>query len=196
MSENNTKTKDREFNGPPGMGGGKVEKAKDFKGSWGKLIYYCKGYIPMIIVALIIAAIGTVFQFIAPDRLGDMTNEIMNGLPAIVNGQPILGAIDMSVVTSIAILLVFFYAASAILSFIGSFIMATITARISKSMRTGISEKINKIPFKYYDKASVGDVISRVTNDVDTIGQTLNQSISNLITAITMFFGSIDLLRN
>ncbi|MCL2003445.1 MAG: ABC transporter ATP-binding protein/permease [Oscillospiraceae bacterium] len=171
--------------------GGSVEKAKDFKASWGKLISYCKSYMPAIVISLIVAAIGTVFQFIGPDKLSDMTDEIMKGLPAIIDGMPVLGAIDMGAVTSIALLLVFFYGASAILSFAGSYIMATVTARISKNMRTGISQKINKIPLKYFDKTSVGDVISRVTNDVDAIGQTLNQSLSSLITAVTMFFGSM-----
>jgi len=198
MSEQNERKQDNGFGppggprggGPPGMGGS-VEKAKDFKASWGKLISYCKSYMPAIVISLIVAAIGTVFQFIGPDKLSDMTDEIMKGLPAIIDGMPVLGAIDMGAVTSIALLLVFFYGASAILSFAGSYIMATVTARISKNMRTGISQKINKIPLKYFDKTSVGDVISRVTNDVDAIGQTLNQSLSSLITAVTMFFGSM-----
>ena len=197
MSENNSNTRGREVRGlpgsrggPPGMSGS-IEKAKDFKASWGKLISYCKSYMPAIVISLIIAAIGTVFQFIGPDKLKDMTNEIMAGLPAIINGQPVLGAIEMSAVSSIALLLVFFYSTSAILNFAGSYIMATITARISKNMRTGISQKINIIPLKYFDKTSVGDVISRVTNDVDTIGQTLNQSLSGLISAIAMFIGSM-----
>jgi ATP-binding cassette subfamily B protein len=201
MSENNIDTRDRENNGtperPPGggppvmVGGGSVEKAKDFKSSWGKLINYCKGFMPVIVVALAIATIGTVFQFIGPEKLSQMTDEIMKGLPAMINGMPVLGAIDLGAVTNIALLLVFFYGASAILSFAGSYIMATITAKISKNMRTGVSQKINKIPLRYFDKTSIGDVISRVTNDVDTIGQTLNQSLSGLITAITMFVGSM-----
>ncbi|MCL2078984.1 MAG: ABC transporter ATP-binding protein/permease [Oscillospiraceae bacterium] len=177
------------FRGPPGMGGG--EKAKDFKGTWGKLIRYCKNYIPVILIALAIAALGTVFQIIGPDKLKDLTNEIMNGLPAMINGQPILGAIDFSALTSIAIMLVFLYSASALFSFTENFMMATVTAKISKNMRTGISQKINKLPLSYFDKTSYGDVISRVTNDVDAIGQTLNQSLDMLIRAITLFAGSL-----
>ncbi|MCL1805950.1 MAG: ABC transporter ATP-binding protein/permease [Clostridiales bacterium] len=176
--------------GPPGMGG-PVEKAKDFKGTWIKLIRYCRGYLPAISVALVIAAAGTVFQIIGPDKLKDMTNAILKGLPALVGGVPVLGAIDFGEVSRIGMLLVFFYGASALLSFVENFIMATVTARISKSMRAGIAEKINKLPLKYFDKTSYGDVISRVTNDVDAIGQTLNQSLDNLVRAVTLFVGSL-----
>ena len=195
MSENTTRRKTGPGFGPPGAppppGMGSVEKAKDFKGTWGKLIRYCKNYRPVIVVALFIAALGTVFQFIGPDRLRDMTDEILKGLPAMINGMPVAGAIDLKVVAGIGILLVFFYGTSAILSFVEGYIMATVTARISKKMRTGISRKINKMPLKYFDKASVGDVISRATNDVDAIGQTLNQSLDTLVKAVTMFIGSM-----
>lgn len=181
----------REPMGGPGGMRGPVEKPKNFKQTWGKLIHYCKNYMPAIVVALIIAAVGTVFQIIGPDKLKDMTNEISKGLPELVNGQTVIGAIDIDAVVSIALLLVFFYAGSALLSFVENFIMATITARISKNMRTDISQKINKLPLKYFDKTSYGDVLSRVTNDVDTIGQTLNQSIDTLVRAVTMFLGAL-----
>ncbi|NWL88134.1 ABC transporter [Paenibacillus sp. 79R4] len=176
--------------GPPGMQG-HTEKPKDFKNTWGKLIQYCKNYMPVIVIALIIAAVGTVLQIIGPDKLKDMTNEITKGLPALINGQPVVGAIDMDAVMNIAIILVFFYASSALLSFVQNYIMATVTARISKNMRTGISHKINKLPLKYFDKTSYGDVLSRATNDVDTIGQTLNQSVGTMVSAVTMFVGSL-----
>jgi len=184
--------------GRPGMGGRGmvVEKPKDFKGSWGKLINYCKKYLPVIIFALLIAALGTALQFLGPDRIKDMTNEIMKGLPALADGVPVLGAIDLAAVFNIGVLLVCMYSASAIFSFVENFLMATITAKISKNLRTGISQKINKMPLKYFDKTSYGDVISRVTNDVDTIGQTLNQSLDALVRAITMFIGSIIMMFN
>jgi len=194
MSDNTERKRPGRFGGGMGgprgmMGGG--EKAKDFKGTWIKLIRYCKNYMPIIIVALVIAAMGTSLQIAGPNKLGDMTNEIAKGLPAIINNTPVMGAIDMTAVYNIGMLLVLFFGSSAILSFIENFIMATVTARISKNMRTGISRKINKLPLKYFDKTSYGDVISRVTNDVDTIGQTMNQSIDNLVRAITMFAGSL-----
>jgi len=168
--------------GPPGMGS--IEKAKDFKGTWKKLILYCKKYLPAILTALVIAAAGTVFQIIGPDLLKNLTNEIVKGL--MPNGK-----IDFAAVTRIAMIMVYFYAGSAILSFTENFIMATVTAKISKNMRGGISRKINKIPLKYFDKTSVGDVISRVTNDVDAIGQTMNQSLDMLVRAVTTFIGAL-----
>ena len=186
------------FGGRPGGGGfggrgmrAPVEKSKDFKGTWIKLIRYCKSYIPVIIVALVAAAVGTVLQIIGPDKIKDMTNEIAKGLPALVNGQPVFASIDLHAVVSIACLLVFFYAGSAVLSFAQSYIMATVTQRISKSLRSDISHKINLLPFKYFDNTSFGDVLSRVTNDVDAIGQTMNQSIGTLVTAIAMFIGAL-----
>jgi ATP-binding cassette subfamily B multidrug efflux pump len=182
----------RPAGGPMGPGpmGGVAEKPKNFKETWGKLIAYCKNYMPAVVVALVLAAIGTVLQIVGPDKLKEMTNEIMKGLPALVNGKQLLGTIDLSAVKSIAFMLVAFYAGSTVLSFIQSYMMATITQKISKNMRTGISQKINRMPLKYFDKVSYGDVLSRVTNDVDTIGMTMNQSIGNLVTSITMFVGS------
>ena len=185
--------------GPMGggpMGGGPMgpmsgEKAKDFKGTWAKLIRYCKSYIPIIIVALVLAAMGTVFQIMGPNKLKEMTNEIMHGIPMLLNGVPILGSIDFSAVTKIAVTLVIFYVSSAVLSFAENFIMATVTAKISKDMRTDISKKINRLPLKYFDKTSFGDVISRITNDVDAIGMTLNQSLDNIVRSAAMFAGSM-----
>ena len=179
MSENNERKV--YMGGRPGMHG-PAEKPKDFKKIWGKLINYCKNYLPAIIIALIAAAAGTVFQIIGPDKLRDMTDKIAVGLR---------GTIDIDAVVSIAVLLAFFYAGSTLLSFAQNFIMATVTQKISKNLRTGISQKINKLPLKYFDQVSYGDVLSRVANDVDTIGQTLNQSIGTLVTSITMFIGSL-----
>ncbi|GAA4653267.1 ABC transporter ATP-binding protein [Anaerocolumna aminovalerica] len=189
MSEN-TEKRQMPMGGRRGMGG-VVEKPKNFKATWAKLIEYSKSYVPAIIIALLAAAIGTLLQIVGPDKLKDMTNEIAKGLPALINGKPIIGSIDMNAVINIAWLLVFFYAGSALLSFAQSFIMATVTQKISKTMRTDISQKINRLPLRYFDKSSYGDVLSRVTNDVDAIGQTLNQSIGSLVTSITMFVGAL-----
>jgi len=184
MSENtNTKSPVGEPRGMNRPGeGGVVEKPKEFKKTWGKLILYCKNYLPAIITALIVAVAGTILQIAGPDKLKDMTNEITKGF---------MGTIDVNAVVKIAIVLIFFYVGSFLLSFIQSFVMASVTQRISKNLRTGISQKVNKLPLKYFDKVSYGDVLSRVTNDVDTIGQTLNQSIGTLVTAVTMFVGAI-----
>jgi len=179
------------------MGGGRhgmsrpVEKPKDFKGTWIKLIKYCKSYIPIIVIALVAAVGGTVLQIIGPNKLGNMANEIAKGLPALINGKPVLGSIDFSAVLTIAWTLVIFYGCSALFNFTQHYIMATVTQKISKSLRTDISLKINRLPLRYFDRASQGDVMSRVTNDVDAIGQTLNMSVATLATAITMFVGSL-----
>ncbi len=198
MSEDKVKTSSPSrggaMRGPGGGHGGMMasgEKAKDFKGSWSKLISFSHKYLPIIITALVLAAISTVLQIVGPNKLKDMTNEIVKGLPALVNGAPIVGSIDFTAVFNIGIILAIFYATSGILAFSENYIMATITAKIAKELRTGISTKINKLPFKYFDKVSYGDVISRATNDVDAIGQTLYRSLDSLVRAITMFVGAL-----
>ena len=194
MSERTAEPQGR--GGQRGHGGpmghqGIPEKAKDSQGTWKKLIRYCRRFLPVILLALIIAAVGTVLQIVGPNQLKEMTNEIMAGLPALAEGIPVLGAIDFDAVFKIGMTLVFFYGASGIFSMTENFIMATITTRISKKMRQDISEKINRLPLRYFDRTSYGDVLSRVTNDVDAIGQTLNQSLDNLVRAVTMFAGSL-----
>ena len=177
------------------MGGGgmrgAVEKPKDFKATMQKLLQYGKKYLPAIVVALVAAVGGTMLQIVGPNKLKDLTNEIAKGLPALVDNMPVMGSIDMDAVAKIAWTLVFFYAGSMVLGYIQSFIMATVTQALSKKMRTDISQKINRLPLKYFDNTSIGNVLSRVTNDVDAIGQTLNQSLATLITSVTMFFGSL-----
>lgn len=191
MSELNTKH--NAPRGPMGGGGmgGAVEKPKNFKVTMIKLLLYCKSYLIPIIVALGAAAAGTILQIIGPDKLKELTNEVMKGLPALVNNIPVVGSINMKAVANIAWILVFFYAAAFLLNYLQSFLMATVTQFISKKMRTDISQKVNRLPLKYFDSTSYGDVLSRVTNDVDTIGQTLNQSIATFITSITMLVGSL-----
>ena len=173
----------------PGLGT-VVEKPKNFKETWGKLMVYCKKDTPPVMVALALAGLGTVFQIIGPDRLGAMTNEITKALPTLINGAPVAGAIDFDAVSSIAFLLLGLYTASLFLSFLQGYILATVTQRISQRMRSGISRKINKLPLAYFDRSSHGDIQSRVTNDVDTIGQTMNQSLGSMVTSTTMFIGS------
>ena len=173
------------------MGRGAVEKPQDFGGVMKKLVHFCRHYIPAIIVALVLGAIGTVCQIVGPDKLKDMTNEIAKGLPALVNGKPVLGAIDMDAVTHIAWLLVALYVGYAVLCYVQSWMMANVTQRTAQELREAISVKINKLPLKYFDKVSYGDVLSRITNDVDAIGQTLGQSVGSLITSVTLFVGAL-----
>ena len=174
-----------------GRGRRAVEKPQDFGGVMKKLVHFCRHYIPAIIVALVLGAIGTVCQIVGPDKLKDMTNEIAKGLPALVNGKPVLGAIDMDAVTHIAWLLVALYVGYAVLCYVQSWMMANVTQRTAQELREAISVKINKLPLKYFDKVSYGDVLSRITNDVDAIGQTLGQSVGSLITSVTLFVGAL-----
>ena len=174
-----------------GRGRGPVEKPQDFGGVMKKLMRFCKRYIPVIIIALILGAAGTVCQIVGPDKLKDMTNEITKGLPAMVQGKPVLRVIDFDAVNRIAWLLVALYVGYAVLCYVQSWLMANVTQRTAQQLREAISVKINKLPLKYFDKVSYGDVLSRITNDVDAIGQTLGQSLGSLITSITLFFGAL-----
>jgi ATP-binding cassette subfamily B protein len=191
--ENNSNTQNRGLIGG-GPGGRRNmasnEKAKDFKKTWGQLIKYCKSYMPAILAALILASLSAVLVIIGPNKISAMGDEIQNAFK-IVNGTLVFNSIDIGLVVSIGMSLIFLYAGSLIFGLIENYVMATVTAKISKNMRSDISRKINKIPLKYFDKTSYGDVISRVTNDVDTIGQTLNQSLDQLVRAVTLFIGSM-----
>lgn len=171
--------------------GGAMGKPNNFKKTVTQLLAYCKKYLPAILMALIAAAGGTAMQVIGPNKLKDLTNEIMKGLPVMQNGSAVTGIINMDMVSKMVLMLVLFYSGAFILNYLQSYIMATVTQVISKRMRTDISRKINRLPLKYFDSSSVGDVLSRVTNDVDAIGQTLTQSIGTLVTSGIMLIGSL-----
>lgn len=159
-----------------------MSKKKKSEKNLGKLITYCKKYIPVIVIALISAIIGTVLSLIGPDKLSEMTDIITEG---------IMTSIDLEKIKSIGLILVAIYVISAILTFTQGYIMATVTQKVSKRLRSDISKKINKLPMSYYNNNTTGDLLSRVTNDVDTIGQALNQSVGTLISAICLLFGSL-----
>lgn len=165
----------------PGHGPRPVEKAKNFKGTWKKLLFTCKKYWGFMIFAIVCAAGGTVLTLIGPDKLSEMTDTITEG---------VMTGIDMDAISSIGFTLVILYSVSAVLSFVQNIVMGYVTQRVSKDLRTNISCKINRLPMWYYNKTSTGDVLSRVTNDVDTIAQSFNQSMGNLVTAITLLVGS------
>ena len=166
----------------PGPMRGAPQKAKNMKATIQKLLRFLKAYLPVIVVSLVLAAIGTLLQIIGPDKLKELANLIIQGL---------MTGIDMEAMKAIALTLVVFYGTSAIANYVQSYLMATTTAKIGKKLRGSILDKINKLPLSYFDSSSYGDVLSRMTNDVDTIGQTLNQSLSGLVGAITMFFGAL-----
>ena len=161
---------------------GAAEKPKDFKTAIKKLIRYSKTFWPAILVAVILAAISSVMTIAGPDQISKITDEITKGLTSQTN---------LERVTQIAIFVGSLYITSGLLGYAQSFIMATITQKFSKKMRNEISSKINKLPLKYFDNHSYGDTLSRVTNDVDTIGQSMNQSVGSLVSAITTLVGVI-----
>lgn len=158
------------------------QKETNLKQSLLKLFNYIKRYLPLIIPALILAIISSIFSIIGPDKLSDITDEITKGL---------ITGINLDKVKEIGIFLITIYSLGAIFSYIQGFIMAIVTNKCAKKLRTEISDKINKLPLKYFDKNSYGDVLSRVTNDVDTIAQSLNQSLGNLVSATTLFIGAL-----
>lgn len=153
-----------------------------FKKSMGKLIRFCRKEWGWLLVSMLFGAVAVVFQIIGPNQIKEITTIITVGL--FQNGQ-----IDVAAVTKIGIFLVIIYALGAIFSYIQHFITATMTQRAAKRMRKRIGQKINKMPLKYFDSHMHGDVLSRVTNDVDTISQSLNESAGNLVSNIILFFG-------
>ena len=167
------------------------EKPKKFKKTLKEMAGYLKPYFPLILIAVVASVIATILQIIGPDKLKLITDEITKGLPKIVKGKPVVTAIDMDSVKSISLMLLIFYLSSLVLNLLQRFIMADVTQKISKSFREEIANKINRLPFSYFDNTTFGDILSRVTNDVDTISQSLNQSVGALLTSIVMLIGTV-----
>ncbi len=173
----------------PGRGPGSMapgEKAKDLKGSIKKLINYIGAYKWAVLVVVIFAIGGTIFSIVGPKVLSKATTELYNGLIAKVSGT---GVIDFEKIGSILLLLLGLYAASALFSFIQGWIMSGISQKVCYRLRKEISEKINRMPMEYFESKTVGEVLSRITNDVDTLGQSLNQSVNQIITSVTTLIG-------
>lgn len=150
--------------------------------SLGKLVKYCKSYWAVMIIAVICDMLGVVTKLIGPNKISDITNKISAGLT---------GKMDIDSIVSICVFLVVLYLVGTVLSYITSLIMTIVTQKLNKGLRTNISKKINNLPIGYFHKTTTGDVLSRVTNDVDTIGATMQSSITTLVSAVTMFVGSI-----
>ena len=162
------------------------EKAKDFKGTMGKLLTYLKKFLPSIILVLVCAAASTVFSIFGPKVLGQATTKLFEGLIAMLTGT---GSIDFAAIGQVLLFLACLYLISALLSYVQGWIMAGVATDLSYSMRKDISEKIDRMPLAYFDRVPNGEVLSRITNDVDTITQTLNQSLSQIVTNVTMMIG-------
>ena len=161
----------------------KTKEKADFK-SIKKLLVYSRAYMPAIIVAIIFAFASATASIIGPNKISDLMDIMTTGLKSI-------SGIDMDAFIKICIILIYLYVGGATVNYTQQFIMAEVTQRTSKKLRTDIDKKINKLPLKYFDTTTRGDILSRVTNDVDTISQTLGTTIANLVNAITLFLGVI-----
>ena len=162
------------------------EKAADFKGTMIKLLGYMKRYLPMLIIALVCAIAGTAFSILGPKILGQATTKLFEGLMAMIAGT---GSIDFDALAQILLFLGGLYLFSALLNYVQGWLMAGIATKVSYTMRTDISQKIDRLPMSYFDKVSHGEVLSRITNDVDSVTQTLNQSLSQVVTQVTLLLG-------
>ena len=188
MSETYEKEKaPRRPHGPMGRGHGRpVEKAKDFKGTLRKLLKYLSVYKVGIGVVIFFAVLSTVFNVIGPKVLSLATTELFNGLVAKIQGT---GSIQFDRIAKILLSLLAIYLFSALMSFIQGYIMAGVAQKMSFRMRSEISEKIHRLPMAYFESKTVGEILSRITNDVDTLGQSLNQSVTQVITSLTTMIG-------
>jgi ATP-binding cassette subfamily B protein len=177
--------------GPLGRGGPmamlKGEKARDFKGTMRKLIQYLGAYRVAILITMIVAVASTVFAIIGPKILGKATTKLFEGVLAQINGSGT--GIDFTYIGNILLLTLGLYLASALLSYIQGWVMASVAMKITYRFRADIAAKINRMPLRYFDKTSQGEVLSRITNDVDTVSQTLNQSLSQIITSVITVLG-------
>ena len=162
------------------------EKAKNFKGTMAKLLRYLSRFLPAIITVLVCAAASTVFSIFGPKVLGQATTKLFEGVMAMLTGT---GGIDFTAIGQILLFLLAIYLVSALLSYVQGWMMAGVATKVSYSMRRDISEKIDRMPLSYFDRVPNGEVLSRITNDVDTVTQTLNQSLSQIVTNVTMMVG-------
>ena len=175
----------RRMGGPRG-GQMPVEKAKDFKGSIGKLFVYMKKYHAAVVVVILCAVASTLFSVIGPDILGKATTELANGLMAKIQGT---GGIDFTKIGQILLFVLGLYLLSTLFNFVQGWLMTGVTQKVCYRMRKDISEKIDRMPMAYFESRTYGEVLSRITNDVDTLGQSLNQSATQMIQSVTTLIG-------
>lgn len=188
MANQKRQSLDKKMGMGPGRGpGAPVEKAKDFKGTTKKLINgYLSKYKLALIIVMIFAIGSTIFTIVGPKILGNATTEIYNGLMSKLSGG---SGIDFEKIAQILLTLLGLYIVSAVFSFIQGFTMTSISQKITYKLRNDLVKKINKLPMKYFDKRTNGEVLSIITNDIDTLSQNLNQSITQIITAICTLVG-------
>ena len=167
--------------GPMGKGANPTDKAKDFKGAMKRLFSELKIFKVLISISFILAIFGAGISIVSPNILSKLTDEINKGL---------YGVMDMEAIKKIAIILSIMYLLSTIFEYIQSFAMTDVSNKFAKNLRSRISKKINNLPLRYFDLHTKGDILSRVTNDVDLIAQSMNQSLASLVISITLFLGS------
>ncbi|MGN1137237.1 MAG: ABC transporter ATP-binding protein [Oscillospiraceae bacterium] len=156
-------------------------KNRDLKKAFGRFFQYIGRYKAALIASVLLSIVGAVLTLVGPDKLGDVTDLIKEGLT---------GQMDIPAIVSIAVLLAVLYILGFVINYVQGFLMATVTQRITQNMRRDISKKINRLPLKYFDSHTTGDTLSRVTNDVDTVGQTMNQCFSTLIFFVVLLIGA------
>ena len=166
--------------GMKGPGKAPAEKPKNIRSSMVDLLKYLKPWYKAIVVALVFSLVGTALTLIAPDKMADLTNTIGDGLAT---------GIDMDAIVKAIVIILALYVSASLVTCTSNYVMITVMQKLAWNMRNSISEKINRMPLKYFDKVSVGDVLSRITNDVDTISSALNSSITTLVQAVVQFVG-------
>lgn len=190
MENKNSPKKVRMGGGPMGGGmGAPTEKAKDFKGTLKKLLKYLGRYKIAIVIVMIFAILSTIFSIVGPKILGEATTILFEGIMNMISENGL--GIDFDGIKNILFTLLALYIVSALFSYIQGLIMTKVTMNVTYKMRKDISHKINKLPLSYFDKKTQGEVLSYITNDVDTVSQSLNQGITQIITSVTMLIGII-----
>jgi ATP-binding cassette subfamily B protein len=165
----------------------RAEKARDFRGTIGKLIKYLGAYNKLIVIVMIVAIASTIFTIVGPKLLGQATTKLFEGVMGQITGTG--QGIDFDFIGNIILLTLGLYVTSAVFSYVQGWIMSGISMDITYKFRNDIATKINRMPLQYFDRTSQGEVLSRITNDVDTVSQTLNQSLSQMITSVTSVIG-------
>ncbi len=169
-----------------------AQKPKDLKKSIGRLFKYLKVFAPLIFVSIFLIIASTIFRLVGPNQLSKITNIVSGSIPFNINGVWVEGKpFEMADIWSIAIVLIIIYVLGAIFTYIANVLIGKVCFKMSQNLRRDIQEKINKLPLSYLDKKPYGEVLSTVTNDIDTIGQTLHTSVSSLVGAIVLFVGSL-----
>jgi ATP-binding cassette subfamily B protein len=176
--------------GPGGMMGG--EKARDFKGTMKKLLDYLSVYKVSIIIVFIFAAGSAVFSIVGPKILARAIDKLFEGVMSKVAGTG--GGVDFNYIGRILLILAALYVLSSLFGYIQGWVMSGVSMKVSYRLRKEISEKINRMPLKYFESINHGEVLSRITNDVDTVSQTLNQSLTQIITSVTTVIGVLAMM--